>query len=178
MRTDTACELESIGGRPKSTSYFSRCVGDASGRVVAAPDRFLSCAGITSLGACVRGAKLFVGLEMVTMTICDTAPAIGAAVSSRAMPGRARLSESNCGGRVPSGGSTVADTAIAPPTLWAGASVGRVASAMTIAASVRQRFGSECDRVLRHDRGAGCCSGLEPCTFMAARICGVVDINH
>jgi hypothetical protein len=178
MRTDTACALESIGGRPTSTSYVTRCAGDASDRFGGAPDRFLPCAGITSVGACVLGAKLFVGLEMVTMTICDTAPAIGAAVSSRAIPARATLNEIRCGGRVPSRGNTVADTGIAPPTLWEGATDGTVASTVTIAAIACQRCASEDDRMIHGDRGSDSNPVLAPCTVMAARICGVVDINH
>jgi len=70
------------------------------------------------------------------MTICDTAPAIGAAVSRRAIPVRPTLTEISRGDCVPSGGRTVADTAIAPLTLWAATAAGTVTRISAIAATV------------------------------------------
>src|SRR5690349_25156004 len=78
IRTDTACGLESAGGRPTSTAKPRRCAADISVSAVLAADRFLRVA-LTSTGGCATGAKLFVGLEMVIMTIWDTPPAMGAA---------------------------------------------------------------------------------------------------
>jgi len=138
IRTDTACALESAAGRPTSTAKPSRCAVDVSVSAVMAADRFLRVA-LTSTGGCARGAKLFVGLEMVIMTICDTPPAMGAAVSRRAIPVRATLNEISSGGRVSIGGRIRADTAIAPLTLCAGAIAGMATSTMSIAESARER---------------------------------------
>jgi hypothetical protein len=115
---------------------------------------------------------------MVTMTICDTAPATGAAVSIRAIPVRATVNLINRGARARSGGNTVTDTASAPLTLRAGAAAGRARSIMTMARSATEGFASECDRVMHRDRDGDANRVLEPCTFMAARICGVSDISH
>jgi hypothetical protein len=105
---------------------------------VTAPGQFL-CVALTNSGGCVTGAKLFVGLEMVTMTICDTPPAIGAAVSRRTIPARGTLNEISCGSRVSTGGRILTETAIAPVTLWAGATAGMATSTMAIAESERER---------------------------------------
>ena len=138
IRTDTACGRESVGGPPTSTTKPRRCVADVSDGAVTAPDQFLRVASTNTAG-CVAGAKLFVGLEMVTMTICDAPPAIGAAVSRRAIPVRETLNEMSCGGRVSTGGRILAETAIALLTLCAGATAGMAMSTMTIAETERVR---------------------------------------
>lgn len=73
------------------------------------------------------------------MTICDTPPALGAAVSRSASPVRATLTEMSRGGRVSTGGRILAETAIPLLTLCAGATAGMAMSTMTIAESERVR---------------------------------------
>jgi hypothetical protein len=88
------------------------------------------------------------------MTICDTTPAIGAAVSNRAIPVRATLNEIRCGARARSGGKTVAETAIAPLTLWPCAHIGATASAARITASERHTCKVERFRVFHSEPSA------------------------
>jgi hypothetical protein len=76
---------------------------------------------------------------MVTMTIGDTPPVTGAAVSRSAIPVRATFNEMSCGGRVSTGGRILAETAIALLALCAGATAGMAMSPMTIAEIERVR---------------------------------------
>ena len=116
--------------------------------MVVASERFSADGASTSTGGCTIGGKLFVGLETVTMTICDTAPAIGDAVSTRATPVGARLTETSWGARDPSGGRMVAATPSVPLTRCARAVAGMVASTMLTVASNTEIFASEYVRML------------------------------
>jgi len=166
MRTDTSCGSEPSGAGPRSISYRTRGAG-ASRDCGVVSNSFSRRVAITHTGACAIGTKPFVEVETVTMTICDTAPAIGASASSRPMPFRATLNETPRSVCVPMGGNTVADTAIALLTPWAGAAGGIVASAIRIAANARCRPETERLRA-PHPRGSStftftCFASHAPC---------------
>ena len=153
MRTDTVSVPAPTAAVSSFTSYRRRA-GAASGAFGASPSSSVWRFAVTSVGGCAMGANLLVGLDTVTMTICDTAPATGADVSRCAIPVRARLIETSCGGCAPSGGRIVADTPSAPTTLWARALADTVTSTVLTVARSIEMCACEYIRVMHGDKGS------------------------